>query len=152
MHEANGVPMEIVIDDEGGILEVETFGQYVGADENVDRVLKILVKLCLPEKVGSLIVAVIIRGKAFDHDLTVYLTRAINLLDPFETCIYQLLMQIAGSVSVFGEDCDFLTFENSVFFEVFEELLKLIITGRVFFIHFFSFHIEPTVNFTEEVR
>lgn len=36
LHEADGIPMEIEVDEAVGVLEVEAFGEDVGGDENVD--------------------------------------------------------------------------------------------------------------------
>ena len=71
LHEPNGVPVQVVVDHPRRVLEVQTFGQHVGGDEDADFRFSVVGKFGAG---GS----VVVRGESPDDIATALLAAAID--------------------------------------------------------------------------
>src|SRR5690606_14681220 len=94
LHEAHRVPVEVVVDQPGSVLEVETFGQHVGRDENADFLVA----------QGSAGALVVVGRKPLDQIDTLAAGSAVYLAYPLDPSFAKLLGDIARGIAEFGED------------------------------------------------
>ena len=89
--------MQVVVDQPRAVLQVETFGEHVGRNEdaNLRRGLR-------PR--ASALVAVVVGRETADDLAAVLLAAAVDLLDAFDAGLFKLLFEVAGGLRVFRED------------------------------------------------
>ena len=76
LHEAHRVPVQVVIDEPGSVLEIQPFGEHVGRQEDVDFFFAVRLD-------GLGIGAVVVGREAADHVAALVLATAA--VDAFQT-------------------------------------------------------------------
>src|SRR5262245_61268495 len=111
LHEAHGIPMDVVVNHPRGVLKVQTFGEDVSRDEDADLPAALTFQLWG----GS---PVVVRRETLDDVSAVPLGSAVHLLYTLDAGVVQLALQIACSVGELSENehllpCKLLRFEQT---------------------------------------
>ena len=123
LHEPNRVPVQIVVDEPGGILQVQTFGKHVRRNENA-RFGQFVCRELSARR------AVIIGSEPTDDLAAVALRFAVDLLDAVDSARGNMLLQVAGGVAELAEDQHFVFLQDRIGLEQLDQSVQLVIVLR----------------------
>jgi hypothetical protein len=83
LHQTHGVPVQVVVDEARGVLQVQAFTEHVGGDQHAGFRLVLVGQ-------GLAGHAVVVRGKLADHVAAAALGGGVDLVDAFDAGLFQL--------------------------------------------------------------
>ena len=123
LHEADRVPVQVVVDEPGGVLKVEAFGEHVGGNQDAR------LSLACGGQAGAGR-AVVVGGEGADDVAAVALGVAVDLVDALNAQGGEFALQVAGGVGELGEDQHLVLAQDRIAFEQLGEGLELVVVLR----------------------
>ena len=118
LHQPHRVPVQVVVDQAGGVLKVQAFGQHVGGNQDARfrsgprRPVRHWRSRCS-------------RGEPADDFAAVCLRAAVDLVDAGRSLPPAVALEVAGGVGELGEDQHLVPFQDRSFFSSFMSALSL---------------------------
>ena len=124
LHQPHRVPVQVIVDDAGGVLQVEALGEHIGRDEDAG----------LGDTLGGQFrtaALVVVGRKGADDVAAVAFAQTVHLVQWPDAGGAQLALQIAGRVHVLGKDKHLVCLQHGVRLEQVDQRLQFVVMGRV---------------------